>query len=211
MSRENRVRVTGRLTRPPVADHETSGGWIWATEIAVARSSGAVDMLHVMVPEAMMDAAGVELDKLPRVTIEGEIRRHRLQEIRQDGGARWVPAVYVRKISPAGDTPDENAVELWGEIRETPEYRVTPFGRHITGVKLMFRRAFDHWDSVVVLCWGEAAERTKALPVGTGMHIKGRMQSRGYTKLLEDGTYRAMVTYEVSAHDVEVTHHAYGG
>lgn len=212
MSRENKVRVSGKLMMAPVTDHETSNGWMWRTEIATVRTSGVADMLQVIIPEWVMEAAGVDFDKLPRVEITGEIRRHRLQELRPDGQARWVPAVYAQQIKPADDgAPDVDQVELLCEINKALGQRATPLGKRITEMRVTMLRAYGHWDSVIVISWAGLADRLKKLPVGTKLHIKGRLQSRGYIKVQEDGTRRAMMTYEVSAYYAEVVKSRGGG
>lgn len=204
MSRENRITVTGRLMRAPVIDHETSNGCIWQTNIATVRTSGYTDMLQLMIPDWVMEKSGIELDKLPRVKIAGEIRRHKLHELRADGQARWVPAIYAQKIEIAEvGTPDEDQVELLCEINKPMGLWETPLGRRITEMRVTMQRAFGHWDSVIVISWGGLADRLKDLPLGTKLHVKGRLQSRGYIKVLDDGTRRPMVTYEVSAYFAE--------
>lgn len=204
MSRENAITVTGRLMRAPVEDHETSGGWIWWTEIATARLSGVVDMLQVMIPERVMDDAEIDLGMLPRVKIMGEIRRHMLKELRADGQPRWVPAVYAQRIELAAEgDADKDEVEMWCEVDKHIGHRETPLGRLLTEMRVTMRRMYGHWDSVIVITWGGLARRLRGLKPGARLHVRGRLQSRGYLKEQADGTMRAMVTYEVSAYYVE--------
>lgn len=62
------------------------------------------------------------------------------------------------------------------------------------------------WKSDYIPCvvWGRNAVYTSGLPVGTHLKLTGRIQSRGYVKMYEDGTEEQRTAYEVSVSKINV-------
>ena len=54
-------------------------------------------------------------------------------------------------------------------------------------------------DYLPVIAWGQLAVQAARLQVGDTLSLEGRVQSRTYRKVLEDGTAQERVAYEVSA------------
>ena len=50
-----------------------------------------------------------------------------------------------------------------------------------------------------MIAWGQLAVRAARLQVGDPLSLEGRVQSRAYRKVLEDGSIQDRVAYEVSA------------
>ena len=53
-------------------------------------------------------------------------------------------------------------------------------------------------DYLPVIAWGQLAVRTSQLQVGDSITLEGRVQSRTYHKVLDDGSVQDRIAYEVS-------------
>ena len=78
-------------------------------------------------------------------------------------------------------------------------FRRTPLGRSICDLMLAVSRRYGRADYLPVIAWGQLAVRTARLQVGDPLSLEGRVQSRAYRKVLEDGSIQDRVAYEVSA------------
>lgn len=64
---------------------------------------------------------------------------------------------------------------------------------------LAVSRRYGRADYLPVIAWGQLAVRAARLQVGDPLSLEGRVQSRAYRKVLEDGSIQDRVAYEVSA------------
>ena len=190
----NRAELCGVAVEPPMLSHESRGIRFYTFPLETVRLSGAADRLNVVVRESM-------LSSLPetggRVQITGELRSF---NNRTGSGSRLVLTVYARELS-AGDGPDENRILLTGAICKTPNYRVTPMGREICDIILAVGRRYRRSDYIPIIAWGAQARETSVYPIGTQLSLRGRLQSREYTKMI-DGMSVQRTAFEVSAADI---------
>ena len=91
-----------------------------------------------------------------------------------------------------------NEVALEGPLCRLPTYRRTPLGREICDVMLAVPRAFHRADYLPCILWGRVAKEAAEMQTGEIFRISGRLQSRIYTKLTEEGR-QERTAYEVSA------------
>ena len=96
-----------------------------------------------------------------------------------------------------------NRVELIGALCKPPVYRSTPFGREICDMMLAVNRAFGKSDYLPCIAWGRNAQYAARFHVGDRVRIGGRLQSREYQKLLENGEYMSRNAFEVSVFTLE--------
>ena len=68
---------------------------------------------------------------------------------------------------------------------------------------LAVNRAFGKSDYIPCIAWGRNAQFASRFKVGDRLHITGRLQSREYQKLLENGEYMARNAFEVSCFTLE--------
>ena len=87
----------------------------------------------------------------------------------------------------------------WNPGPEPPIFRRTPLGRSICDLMLAVSRRYGRADYLPVIAWGQLAVQAARLQVGDTLSLEGRVQSRTYRKVLEDGTAQERVAYEVSA------------
>jgi len=96
-----------------------------------------------------------------------------------------------------------NDVVLTGTLCREPTYRRTPLGREICDVMLVSPRAFHRADYLPCILWGRMAQEISSCHTGDRIYIEGRLQSRIYTKLTEDGPLEK-VAYEISALSAQI-------
>ena len=96
-----------------------------------------------------------------------------------------------------------NDVYIQGPVCREPVYRRTPLGREICDVMLAVPRAFKRADYLPCILWGRTAQDISRCHVRDTIKIQGRLQSRAYTKLTDDGPVER-IAYEISALSAEI-------
>lgn len=188
----NQITLRGTLTGLPVFSHENHGKSFCRFFLEVTRLSGAIDTLPVIAEESILNAMDLSGGSMIHVT--GQVRSHNIRE----NGRRHL-LVFVFATSVAADEGDcINEVLLDALICREPTYRRTPLGREISDVMLAVPRAFHRADYLPCIFWGKVAAIASQCSIGDRVIINGRLQSRIYTKLTEDGAEEKMA-YEVSA------------
>jgi len=116
-----------------------------------------------------------------------------------DGTGRLMVTMFVQSVSVTNDNETLNRVELTGALCKPPIYRSTPFGREICDMMLAVNRAFGKSDYIPCIAWGRNAQYASRFEVGDRIRLSGRLQSREYQKLLDNGEYIVRNAFEVSA------------
>ena len=128
------------------------------------------------------------------LAVTGQIRSH---NVRNDGIRRLLVFVFAASIA-AEDGEPINDVMVEGPLCREPSYRRTPLGREICDVMLAVPRAFRRADYLPCILWGRTAQALSSCHIRDRLCISGRLQSRIYTKLTEDGP-QERTAYEISA------------
>ena len=196
LQQTNHAFVRGSLTALPELSHETGGKRFFRFFLEVSRLSGAVDTLPVVVPQNVLDT--LDLSGGEMLGITGQVRSHNL---RQDGRRRLLVFLYAESIA-AQDGPAVNEVNIQGTLCREPVYRRTPLGREICDVMLAVPRSYHRADYIPCILWGSTARKASQLHTGGPLWIDGRLQSRVYTKLTQEGAIE-LTAYEVSAVSAE--------
>lgn len=182
----NKAEISGELIRLDFS-HETHGKRFFAGEIKTLRMSGCADIIPIVVPEE-------HINRKKHVRVTGRIRTR----ITKNGRRKVYVYLFVDHMEECKEVY-ENSVELSGRIAKPTVYRITPFGIDITEVLLEIERTYGKKDYIPCICWGEDAKNAEELWTGTEICVKGRFQSRDYTK---DG--KIETTHEVSVKKIEV-------
>ncbi len=188
----NQVTLRGSLLELPQFSHENHGKKFYRFVLEVARLSGTVDVLPVITPEDVlnqMDPSGGSL-----LTVRGQIRSFNNH---QPTGQRLLIFVFAEEIVSCEDAPC-NEVTLCGTICKPPVYRTTPLGREICDVMLAVPRTYRRADYLPCILWGRTAQEAARCMVGDRISIFGRLQSRTYRKVTEEGL-DLRTAYEISA------------
>ena len=193
----NIITLRGELAGLPAFSHENHGRRFHRFELNVPRLSGAVDTLPIVAEEQLLNT--LDLSGGCMIAVTGQIRSH---NIRTDGSRRLLIFVFAASLT-AEDGEPINDVMLEGPLCREPTYRRTPLGREICDVMLAVPRAFRRADYLPCILWGRTAQEVSVCHTRDRIRICGRLQSRSYTKLTEDGPVER-VAYEISALNAEV-------
>ena len=194
---ENQITLRGSLQALPYFSHENHDKKFYRFLLEVPRLSGAVDLLPVVAEESILnelDLSGGEM-----LTVTGQIRSH---NIRNDGVRHLLIFVFAAAVT-AEDGEPINDVIIEGPLCKEPVYRRTPLGREICDVMLAVPRAFRRADYLPCILWGSTAQQAAACHTRDRIRIFGRLQSRIYTKMTEDGP-QDRTAYEISALTAEI-------
>jgi primosomal replication protein N len=194
----NRITLRGTLVELPNYSHENHGRHFFRFYLEVPRLSGATDILPVIAEESLLgniDPCGGEM-----ITVTGQIRSH---NCRTETARRLMVFVFASSLCAEDGEPINECV-LEGPICKMPTYRRTPLGREICDVMLAVPRAFRRADYLPCILWGRTAQEISTCQVRDRIRICGRLQSRIYTKLTDDGPIER-TAYEISALTAELT------
>ena len=193
----NYITIRGSLVELPQFSHENHGRKFYRFLLEVPRLSGAVDILPVIAEEGLLhqlDPCGGEM-----LTVSGQIRSHNR---RTEASRQLLIFVFASAIA-AEDGEPINDVVIEGPLCREPTFRRTPLGREICDAMLAVPRAFRRADYLPCILWGRTAQDVARCHTRDRIRICGRLQSRVYTKLTDDGPIQR-TAYEVSALSAEI-------
>lgn len=193
----NCITLRGELVDLPEFSHENHGRKFYRFALDVPRLSGTVDRLSIIAEEQLLST--VDLSGGSMITVVGQIRSH---NYRVDGVRRLLIFVFASELV-AEDGEPVNDVIVEGSLCKEPTFRRTPLGREICDAMLAIPRAFHRADYLPCILWGRTAQEVSACHVRDRIRIYGRLQSRLYTKLTDDGP-QERTAYEVSALTAEI-------
>ena len=189
----NQITLVGTLADIPQFSHENHGRQFFRFLLYVPRLSGTVDILPIIAEDRLLRGVdGLSVGGTYRIT--GQIRSHNSHT---DGTRHLLIFVFAANIR-LDDGPPVNEVILQGPLCREPSYRRTPLGREICDVMLAVPRAFRRADYLPCILWGRTALEASVCHTRDVLQICGRLQSRVYTKLTDDGA-EERTAYEISA------------
>lgn len=193
----NSIKIRGSLSALPQFSHENHGRRFYRFTLEVPRLSGAIDWLPVIADAQLLE----ELDPTAgsMLTITGQIRSH---NVRQEGARHLMIFVFASRVELCDDDAC-NEVILQGPLCREPTFRRTPLGREICDVMLAVPRPFHRADYLPCILWGKIAQQISQCHTGDCICVQGRLQSRIYTKMTEDGAIER-TAYEISALNAEI-------
>ncbi len=193
----NRIVAVGRLEGDLELSHEVMNEPFYTGTLLVKRLSGAVDRLPVTIPGKLL---GMLPERETQLILTGQVRSYNKVV---EGAGRLMVTLFTQSIAPSPDNDTLNKVSLTGALCKPPIYRSTPFGREICDMMLAVNRAFGKSDYIPCIAWGRNAQYASRFAVGDRVRLTGRLQSREYQKLLENGEYLSRNAYEVSCFTLE--------
>lgn len=188
----NEVTLRGSLVAIPEFSHENHGQRFYKCYLDVPRLSGAVDTLPVIANLDILER--MDLSSGSAIRVEGQVRSHNISD---ESGRHLLIFVFATDMI-AEDGPPVNDVLLQGALCREPNYRRTPLGREICDVMLAVPRAFRRADYLPCILWGRTAQEGARCHARDYLEIHGRLQSRIYTKYIEDQAVER-TAYEISA------------
>lgn len=190
----NFTRLCGSMCGKPVYSHSSRSQQFYLFPLEVERLSGNRDVINVVVRQEQL--AALSPDGGGKLWVEGQLRTF---NNRHGQGAKLVITVLAKELGFC-DGEDENLVQLSGTLCKTPNLRTTPMGRDICDLMLAVNRHYGRSDYLPCICWGLKAREAAGWTVGTHLNLQGRIQSRRYIKLTEEGPVEK-TAFEVSVTD----------
>ena len=187
----NTITIRGSLCELPQFSHENHGRKFYKFYLDVPRLSGTVDTLPVITQDILLKNLDPTAGSMIRVT--GQIRSYNQ---RSDGIRHLIIFVFASEICVEEGEPT-NEVVLEGPLCKDPVYRRTPLGREICDAMLAVPRAFRRADYLPCILWGRTALEVSQCVTRDVIRIWGRLQSRRYTKVTEEGSIER-TAYEIS-------------
>ena len=134
------------------------------------------------------------------IAIKGQFRSRDIPKA--DGKIKVQLYVYVKDIVVLSEPLYKNEIELNGYICKQPTLRNTPTGKQIADLLVACNFSKDKSAYIPVISWGREARKSGKYIVGTEVKILGRIQSRKYTKTINE-TQEEFVAYELSANQID--------
>ena len=192
----NNITLRGELESLPEFSHENHGRSFYRFTLLVPRLSGAVDRLPIIAEDRILEE--IDPDDGSMLTVTGQVRSH---NVRTDTGRRLLIFVFAMSVC-AEDGEPINEVTLEGALCREPTYRRTPLGREICDAMLAVKRTFHRADYLPCILWGRTAQEISTCRTRDIVRIQGRLQSRNYTKITDNGP-QERTAYEISAINAE--------
>ena len=189
----NKVYILGEVLSKAVFSHEVYGEGFYEMNVSVKRLSGQSDILPVTISERLMESKKLEIGS--KICAIGQFRSYNKLV---DGKSRLMLTVFVRELCDEEYPQNPNTIALSGYICKPPVYRTTPFSREIADLLIAVNRAYNKSDYIPCIAWGRNARFVKNLAVGEKIALTGRIQSREYTKKINETDSKVMTAYEVS-------------
>jgi len=179
----NRVKIVGVVASPPKFSHNCYCEDFYSVVLSIMRDSGACDDIDVIVPERLYPMENVSVDD--NLCIEGE---YRSKNFHSGDGNRLVLSVFAKSVRLIIEREPifENIIELEGYVCKPVIYRKTPFNRQIGDMMLAVNRRNGKSDYIPCIAWGRNAVFASSFRVGTRVLLSGRIQSRKYTKRIDE-------------------------
>lgn len=193
----NHVLLKGKIKEMPTYSHTVMGEGFFEMMLAVQRLSDEVDVLPLTISERLINNFHIG----DEIGVVGQFRSYNKME---DEKSKLMLTIFVKEVIDPNEISEINSIYMIGYICKEPIFRTTPFGREICDVLVAVNRAYNKSDYLPCIAWGRNARFVRDLPVGEKIEIAGRIQSRKYSKRLDDGTTETRVAYEISISSVLV-------
>lgn len=195
----NKLQLSGVITKSPVFSHEVFGEGFFETEIAVQRLSEQEDIIPITISDRLLTQHDVKVGS--RISVVGQFRSYNKLD---NNKSRLLLTAFVRDFVEENEIENPNLIEITGYICKTPIYRTTPFKREICDVLIAVNRSYNKSDYIPCILWGRNARFVQNLQVGEKLSIVGRIQSRKYVKNYGEDNIEERTAYEVSASRVNL-------
>lgn len=209
------------LEYPHQVSVDKRGVAYYGFDMATERVSGIKDITQVIVEEGTPAFESLTaIDKVKdlldcKLLVTGRIRTRNIKRKDTDGSrtkekehSKLYISVRAQEITDQEYEGDTNGVVLTGFVCKKGDMRTTPRGIRITDMILACWREDDESnvsDYIPTITWnGTAARAADNLNVGDCIEVRGRLQSREYTKELEHGETEVRTCYELSIEEYKV-------
>ena len=200
----NRVSIIGEVVSEFQFSHEVFGEGFYLVNVSVDRLSDMVDIIPLMISERLID---VTKDyRGMKIEVSGQFRSYNRHEGLKN---KLILSIFVRELQfvEEDDMPQEqsksNQIYLDGYVCKPPIYRKTPLGREIADILIAVNRPYGKSDYIPCIAWGRNTRFASTIEVGGHLQVQGRVQSREYTKKINEEETEKRVAYEVSVSKID--------
>lgn len=193
----NLAHLAGTVSSAPVFSHTLLGEGFYDIKLDVPRLSAESDVLPVTISERLIN----DLEVGDKISIDGQFRSYNKLE---DGKSKLVLTMFAKELTDYTEDKNTNYIELSGYICKEPIFRTTPFGREICDCLIAVNRAYNKSDYLPCIAWGRNARFVKNLNVGEKVNLIGRIQSRKYTKKIDETHSEDRTAYEISISSISL-------
>ena len=200
----NRVSIIGEVVSEFQFSHEVFGEGFYLVNVSVDRLSDMVDIIPLMISERLID---VTKDyRGMKIEVSGQFRSYNRHEGLKN---KLILSIFVRELQfvEDDDMPQEqsksNQIYLDGYVCKPPIYRKTPLGREIADILIAVNRPYGKSDYIPFIAWGRNERLASTIEVGGHLQVQGRVQSREYTKKINEEETEKRVAYEVSVSKID--------
>ncbi len=201
----NRVTSIGEVVSEFTFSHEVFGEGFYLVDVSVNRLSDSVDIIPLMISERLVD---ITKDyRGMKIEVSGQFRSYNRHVGEKN---KLILSIFVREIEfiEEDEIPEEqsksNQIFLDGYVCKPPVYRKTPLGREIADILIAVNRPYGKSDYIPCIAWGRNARYAASIEVGGHLQVQGRVQSREYTKRIDEEQVEKRVAYEVSVSKIDV-------
>lgn len=168
----NKIFLVGRISSEIVLNHFIGDNDYYSFQVKTKRLSLVDDTLTVIIYGKTIRK--LKLMKDDFINIDGEIRT-----CNQNGHVKvYVYPYFIEKTL----LPYKDEVTITGRICKDPINRLTPFGTEITDLILEVGDKSEHLNFIPTVVWNSNARKCNNYNKGDYVFVKGRLQSREYTK-----------------------------
>lgn len=190
----NKVFLQGIVEDEPTLNHVVKEEEFYGFNLKVARLSGQSDIIPVVIPKRLVEFYSI--NKGNEIAVRGQFRSFNKVE---GDKRKLILSVFVKEVCESENDANPNMIELNGFICKPVIYRTTPFAREICDILLAVNRKFNKSDYIPCIAWGNNAQIMSKMKVPTNVKIVGRIQSREYMKVENEGNAPIKKTaFEVS-------------
>lgn len=193
------MRLAGKV-RNIEFSHEIKGKTYYKGFIDVERVSCVIDEVPIVFERSL----GIENGQFYNMT--GAINTENTHD--ENGNHHLIVYVYVYKLDSIGANPfglvGLNNVKYDCTIVKKNPSRVTPLGRVVADFVAAINYSNGRSAYIPCICWGSTAKWLDTVELYATVNIRGRFQSREYTKVLEDGTSEDRTAYEISCSSIRM-------
>ena len=192
--------LSGKIVGEFKKSHQVEGENFYEFKIQVDRLSKIKDIIPVTISERTLMSKKYKAGDFVRIV--GEYRSY--NKVFGDK-SKLILHFFAKEIEMSEEIDCENEVRLLGFICKEPIYRKTPFDREICDVLLAVNRTNYHKsDYIPCILWGRNARFVANQNIGSKVEVVGRIQSREYSKTLENGQTETKTAYEVSCQRISL-------
>lgn len=182
----NQIFLTGQVITEPKWSEQHG----WTFLLQVLRQSLVTDILPIRI-----SSLTIPVREGMYIKIQGVI-----ESVNCDDGQKVRLVTEVKALAWTIVEPtiyDNNRVILIGHLKEPATPRITP-RKIVLADTLLKVREWNHWQTIPCLFWWQNAGKISRVSVDCEIVVRGRLQSRRYDKILDNGSRIVRTTYEVS-------------